>query len=104
MGRLETENQHLRRQIEADTHRMTLLEKRLAEAENSLFRTRKDAQGVLEAVTSYDDKRKELDKEAQGPPPPQGLIEVSSRLSMMPRIQSARSAACFSLTKPDRRK
>jgi len=79
--RVTAENANLRRQIEADTRRMALLERRLTEAETTIFRSRKDAQGVLEAVTNYDHTREMLDKEAKdgGPQEPTSL-EQSVRL------------------------
>lgn len=76
--RLQSENQSLRRQIEADTHRMTVLERRLSEAETSLFRSHKDAQNVIEAVSTYNHRSKELQEGAETPLPP-GPIEISKQ-------------------------
>jgi len=73
LRRIGAENANLRRQIEADTRRMALLERRLSEAETTIFRSRKDAQGVMEAVTNYEETREFLDKQATGPVEPSTL-------------------------------
>merc|ERR1719324_2192504 len=78
--RLSSENENLRKQLAADNHRLQVVERRLAEAETSLFRTRKDAQSVLNSVSSYDEAREWLDKEAiSGPDPDPSTVEQSIR-------------------------
>lgn len=61
IARIMQDNQDLREQIEADAKRISLLERNLSDAETSLFQSRKCSEGVLRAVGSYDEAKKNVE-------------------------------------------
>eukprot|EP00747_Dinoflagellata_sp_TGD_P127376 gnl/TRDRNA2_/TRDRNA2_174397_c0_seq1.p1 gnl/TRDRNA2_/TRDRNA2_174397_c0~~gnl/TRDRNA2_/TRDRNA2_174397_c0_seq1.p1 ORF type:complete len:430 (+),score=81.14 gnl/TRDRNA2_/TRDRNA2_174397_c0_seq1:89-1378(+) len=61
--RLTNENGELRKRLEENGHSLDIMEKRLAEAESALGRSRADALSVIERADLYQSRRREIESE-----------------------------------------